>query len=64
MGPEFFQTQMGQRFYNSTLPRIADALEIIADCMVKAEARIQKVEDASKTRPEPTKASGPGRTIP
>ena len=30
MGPEFFQTQMGQRFYTSTMPRIADALETIA----------------------------------
>ena len=26
-GPEFFQTVMGQRFYGSTAPRIAEALE-------------------------------------
>ena len=31
-GPEFFQTQMGHRFYESTMPRIAKALEQLADC--------------------------------
>ena len=30
---EFFQTRMGQRFYESTAPRIASALERIADNM-------------------------------
>ena len=27
MGPEFFQTPMGKRFYESTVPRIAESLE-------------------------------------
>jgi len=45
-GPEFFQTQMGQRFYNSTMPRIADALERIAD-------RLDKLSDEKKTRGNP-----------
>jgi hypothetical protein len=26
MGPQFFQTRMGQRFFEVTLPRIADEL--------------------------------------
>lgn len=26
MGPEFFQTRMGQRFYEVTMPKIADEL--------------------------------------
>ncbi len=26
MGPEFFQTRMGQRFYEVTAPKIADEL--------------------------------------
>ena len=29
-GPEFFQTLMGKRFFESTMPRIADALEALA----------------------------------
>ncbi len=31
MGIEFFQTQMGHKFYESDVPRIAKALERIAD---------------------------------
>jgi len=27
MGPEFFQTSMGQRFYQKTMPDIAEQLE-------------------------------------
>lgn len=38
-GPEFFQTYMGKHFYESTAPRIARALERIADAL---EARNQK----------------------
>ena len=29
MGPEFFQTSMGQRFYQKTMPDIAEQLEKI-----------------------------------
>ena len=29
-GPEFFQTRMGQTFYEGTLPRLVKALEEIA----------------------------------
>ncbi len=34
-GPEFFQTLMGRRYYESTMPRIADALERIATALEK-----------------------------
>lgn len=36
MGPEFFQTQMGRRYYESTMPRIAEALERIATALENA----------------------------
>ena len=39
-GPEFFQTPMGHKFYQSDVPRIADALEKIADRL--------ETEDVSK----------------
>lgn len=37
---EFFQTQMGHKFYESTMPRIAEALE---DISKKLESRKQSV---------------------
>ena len=40
--PEFFETRMGQKFYESTAPRIAEALERIADCM---EAKVKTETD-------------------
>ena len=38
-GPEFFQTRMGQTFYEGTMPRIAAALERIATALEKQRAR-------------------------
>ena len=35
-GPEFFQTRMGQKFFEATAPRIAVALEDIAKEMKRA----------------------------
>lgn len=37
-GPQFFQTGMGRKFYDSQLPRLIDALERIA-------AAIEKISD-------------------
>jgi len=34
-GPEFFQTGMGHQYYQDTMPRIARALEKIAEEMEK-----------------------------
>jgi hypothetical protein len=34
-GPEFFQTRMGQAFFEGTMPRLAKALETIADVLAQ-----------------------------
>ena len=34
-GPEFFQTGLGRKFYQSDVPRIASALEKIAESLQK-----------------------------
>lgn len=35
--PEFFQTQMGQRFIEGTMTRIAESLETIANHLARTE---------------------------
>ncbi|MBA4372307.1 MAG: hypothetical protein C0402_05545 [Thermodesulfovibrio sp.] len=48
MGPQFFETRMGQKFYTADVPRIAKALERIADSMEKHSApEITPSPDAS-----------------
>lgn len=42
MGPEFFQTGMGRRFYEHDVPRIADSLVRIAESLEKLIERIPK----------------------
>lgn len=50
--PEFFQTPMGKRFYEGTMPRIARALERIADALEKEDDlpdnRLWTLPDAAK----------------
>jgi hypothetical protein len=41
MGPEFFQTIMGRQFYDGTLPRIAKALERIANALEETNKRAE-----------------------
>jgi len=43
-GPEFFQTRMGKAFYEGTMPRVAKALERIADVMEKRLLRDENEE--------------------
>ena len=43
--PEFFQTVMGKRFFESTAPRIASALERIADALEEMKCSPQVCED-------------------
>jgi len=38
-GPQFFETRMGQQFYDRTLPQIAKALERIAAALEKLVAK-------------------------
>jgi len=56
-GPEFFQTKMGARFYESTMPRVADQLEHLnrnLEALV-TELRLQREARASKEEaPQPT----------
>lgn len=37
---DFFSTRMGQRFYEDTAPRIAKALERVADALEKPPLRV------------------------
>lgn len=40
-GPEFFQTIMGRKFYEADVPRIAKALERIANSFEKVNAPLE-----------------------
>lgn len=42
-GPEFFQTRMGHTFYEGTMPRIAKALERIADAL-EGQAQLKQAD--------------------
>lgn len=35
MGPKFFETRAGRKFYEADIPRIADSLEKIAEALQK-----------------------------
>jgi hypothetical protein len=39
MGPKFFETGYGRKFYSSDLPRLIAALEKIADALAAIAAR-------------------------
>jgi hypothetical protein len=48
-GPEFFQTRMGAKFYEATMPKIADQLERLnanLEALV-TEMRLQREEQRS-----------------
>ena len=42
--PEFFQTRMGQQFYDSTMPRIAEALEKLVTSLEKPQTAKHTIE--------------------
>lgn len=50
MGPEFFQTPMGRRYYEHTLPELAKQIERVADALEALLARLAKkeLEETSK----------------
>ncbi len=55
MGPEFFQTAMGKRFYEGTAPAIAEALKDIAKEMKianKLKEKELKLQEEIATMPE------------
>lgn len=53
--PEFFMTRMGQRFYEATMPRIADQLERLNANLeaLLAELRKQGAPPAPPTAQQP-----------
>lgn len=42
MGPEFFQTVMGHRFYDSTMPNLVEAIEKNAKAMNRLAAAMEE----------------------
>ena len=46
MGPEFFQTRMGQKFFEGDIPRMIDAINRLAEA-VEENNRLQKEVIAS-----------------
>ena len=50
MGPEFFQTIMGKRFYEGTVPNIARSLECIAEELKRANDLKEQEMQETKTR--------------
>jgi len=53
--PDFFQTGMGRKFYESDVPRIASALESIVVNLEKVANPMQEVAEVKK--PEPIHAT-------
>lgn len=49
MGPQFFQTGMGQKFFEVTVPRIATALERIATALEKQNEPIIEVATSDRS---------------
>lgn len=50
-GPDFFQTVMGHRFIEGTIPRLTKAVERLADSMERAEKGV--MPDPTARHPEP-----------
>jgi hypothetical protein len=51
MGPEFFQTQMGRKFYESSVPRLVKALERIVEALEGQKEIVEvKSKEADDTR--------------
>lgn len=46
-GPAFFQTRMGARFYEGTMPKIAEQLERLNDNLESLLAELRKQVEAS-----------------
>ena len=49
---QFFETRMGQRFYGSTMPRIADALEKIAEHLDGKAEKLEPEDDKESDNSE------------
>ena len=52
MGPEFFQTRMGQKFFEADVPNMIDAMNRLAKAIEEQNAlmRSEKEVDTSKEK--------------
>jgi hypothetical protein len=48
---EFFETRMGQRFYNASIPRLIDALEDIGKELKRANDMKEKEVEEKNDKP-------------
>ena len=57
-GVEFFQTRMGARFFEGTMPKIAEQLERLNDNLEALLVELRKQHDAvTTTTPKPADGS-------
>ncbi|NOJ81592.1 hypothetical protein [Myxococcus xanthus] len=62
-GPSFFQTYMGKRFYESTMPQLVRQLTRLNDNLerlVAAAERLTGQKEASSAEPVPTPGNSEG----
>jgi hypothetical protein len=59
-GDDFFRTRMGQRFYEATMPKIADQLERLNTNIEVLIAELQKLQAPGRNEePAPVPAARP-----
>jgi len=51
-GPAFFQTRMGARFYEGTMPKIAEQLERLNDNLEALLAELRRQREAIVEQPQ------------
>lgn len=45
MGPEFFETPMGQRFYNGSIPALVEQAERIANALEELNGLLKQLKN-------------------
>jgi hypothetical protein len=60
MGPKFFETRMGQQFYDGTMTRLVRALESLATSAERLVEAAEKLAVAEQTR---TSTGSRGRSV-
>lgn len=56
MSDDFFRTRMGQRFYEATMPKIADQLERLNANIEALVAELRMQRELGRESPQPTSA--------
>jgi len=57
-GPEFFSTRMGQRFYEATMPKVADQLERLNTNLEALTAELRLLREERRRSPDGKKTDG------